>query len=160
MKELADDILANFISLSRGNPSNKNPGKGKIVEQDLEILDSFFELAKSQNWVKAADILNLQAEYSNLKEGLVKDDEKIAAEIESRSLPVLAPKEDKLAIFERQQKILEILREKDKAQVWEIKQIFSDISKRTLRRDFKSLLKQGLIERIGERNATFYQLKR
>jgi len=28
-----------------------------------------------------------------------------------------------------------------------------------LRRDFEFLLKQGKIERIGERNATFYQLK-
>jgi hypothetical protein len=28
-----------------------------------------------------------------------------------------------------------------------------------LRRDFKSLLNQGLVERMGERNNTFYKIK-
>ena len=60
---------------------------------------------------------------------------------------------------ERQEKILEVLREKGRAQVWEIKQIFPQVSKRTLRRDFESLFKRGIIERIGERNNTFYRLE-
>jgi len=51
------------------------------------------------------------------------------------------------------------LKEKDKVQVQEIKQIFPDVSKRTIRRDFVQLLKQGLVEKIGERNNTFYKLK-
>ncbi len=41
-----------------------------------------------------------------------------------------------------------------------MKQVFPEVSKRTLRRDFENLLKQGIIERIGEKNDTFYQLKR
>ena len=60
---------------------------------------------------------------------------------------------------ERQEKILAVLKEKEKAQVWQIKQIFPQVSKRTLRRDFENLFKRGIIERIGERNETFYQLK-
>jgi predicted HTH transcriptional regulator len=59
----------------------------------------------------------------------------------------------------RQEKILEILKEKGKAQVWELKQIFPEVSKRTLRRDFEQMLNQDLIERMGERNETFYQIK-
>jgi predicted HTH transcriptional regulator len=59
----------------------------------------------------------------------------------------------------RQNRIIEYLKEKGQAQVWEIQKIFPDISKRTIRRDFRSLLKQGLIERIGERNRTYYKLK-
>ncbi len=41
-----------------------------------------------------------------------------------------------------------------------MKQVFPEVSKRTLRRDFENLLKQGIIEKIGEKNDTFYQLKR
>ena len=52
-----------------------------------------------------------------------------------------------------------ILKEKGRAQVWEIKQIFPEVSKRTLRRDFEQMVNQGIIERMGERNDTFYQVK-
>jgi len=59
----------------------------------------------------------------------------------------------------RQNRILTFLKEKGGAQVWEIQKIFPSVSKRTIRRDFRSMLKQGLIERFGERNTTSYKLK-
>jgi len=59
----------------------------------------------------------------------------------------------------RQNSIVEYLKEKGQAQVWEIQKIFPNISKRTIRRDFRSLLKQELIERVGERNRTYYKMK-
>lgn len=59
----------------------------------------------------------------------------------------------------RQNRIVDYLQEKGRAQVWEIQKIFPDISKRTIRRDFRLLLRQGLIERVGERNKTYYKLK-
>ena len=59
----------------------------------------------------------------------------------------------------RQNRIMEFLKEKGDAQVWEIQEIFPGVSKRTIRRDFVSLLKQGLIERTGERNTTAYRLR-
>ena len=141
MREVADDIVANFCK-------EQNPE----IFKNLEVLDSFFEVAKAQNWLSSQDILNLQQEYSKLKEGLKEK------KVETRSLPT--PTLDvKGGVNGRQEKILEILREKGKAQVWQLKQIFPEVSKRTLRRDFEFLLKQGKIERIGERNATFYQIK-
>jgi len=131
MRELADDILA------------------KPIEKDLEILDSFFEVAKAQNWVSSSNVLEIQQEYSKLKEGLKSSPEPSYG--------------DELRKVERgsgrQEKILEILKEKGRAQVWEIQKIFPEVTKRTLRRDFEGLLNQGLIERIGERNETYYQLK-
>ena len=59
----------------------------------------------------------------------------------------------------RQKRIVEYLKEKGQAQVWEIQKIFPATSKRTIRRDFRFLLKQGVIDRIGERNKTYYKLK-
>jgi hypothetical protein len=52
MREVADDILAEQSPL--------------LALEYLGVLDSFFEVAKSQNWVAAQDVLNLQAEYSKL----------------------------------------------------------------------------------------------
>lgn len=136
MRELADDILADLTS---------NPGPDENTLKKIEILDSFFEIAKTQNWVARENLLLLQAEYSKFKESLP---------------PSLNEKtEEKETLNERQLKILEILKSKEKVQVWEIKNIFPEISKRTLRRDFEKLVRQGLIERIGERNTTFYALK-
>ena len=132
MRELADDILA------------------KPSEKDLEVLDSFFEVALIQNWVKPADILAIKEEYDNLREQLKGN----------------KPEEEKkeITIFnhnnsDRKKRILAFLKENGQAQVWQVKQLLPEVSKRTLRRDFEDMLEQGLIERIGERNDTFYKIK-
>jgi Fic family protein len=131
IREIADEILANFLR------ETKNP-----TIKDWEILDSFFEIVKEQNWVSPREISQIQQDYKNLIE-------------ESH----FEPKEHRPNINERQKKILEILKEKGKVQVGQVKEFFPNVSKRTLRRDFQSLVKKGIIERIGEKNKTFYQLK-
>lgn len=64
----------------------------------------------------------------------------------------------KESVLERQKKILEFIKEKGKVQVGDFKQIFPEVSKRTIRRDFRSLLTRKIVERIGEKNNTFYQI--
>ena len=64
----------------------------------------------------------------------------------------------KESLLDRQKKILEILKEKGRAQVGDFKKVFPEVSKRTLRRDFRSLVSQKLVDRIGEKNNTFYQI--
>jgi len=59
---------------------------------------------------------------------------------------------------ERKSKILEVLGKLGRAQVGDLKNVFPDISKRTLRRDFNYLIDAGLVERKGEKNDTYYQL--
>lgn len=175
MRELADEILANslritnhyeFTNIKKGNLDNQHP-----VLVNLEILDGFFEVAKAQNWVSLNNILKLQQEYSKLREeldGLKERTKKLPFENEKEMTQVepvaggtlvqRAVQIEKLR-NERQEKILTFLKENGRAQVWQLKEIFPEVSKRTLRRDFESLLKQGKIERIGQRNETFYQLK-
>jgi len=135
MREKADDILA------------------KPSEKDLEVLDSFFEVALVQNWASPSDILAIKKEYDNLRETLKKDNP-VALEIYPERMPVLNRNNSP-----RKEKILAFLKENSKAQVWQIKQVMPDISKRTLRRDLEYMLEQGLIERKGERNDTFYKIK-
>lgn len=59
----------------------------------------------------------------------------------------------------RQEKIIDFLKSNGRGQVGEFKKVFPDVTKRTLRRDFMFLLKQGIIERKGEKNNTFYTAK-
>jgi len=142
MRELADNILE------------------KLNESDLEILDSFFEVALTQNWVSSSDLLAIKQEYANLSGELKKPkqekkkDNPGPARVFSQFSPIMTGYNS-----DRQEKILDFLRENGRAQVWQIKQIMPDISKRTLRRDFENMLGKGRIERLGERNNTFYQIK-
>lgn len=141
IREIADNILA------------------KPNEKDLEILDSFLEVAMAQNWAKASGLLAIQKEYANLRGGLKKttsSDQGAIIELGPRYLPQNQPVSEKT---ERQEKILAFLKESGRVQVWQVKQVFPEVTKRTLRRDFEKMLGQGLIERVGERNATFYQLR-
>jgi len=158
MRAVADDILANLVSILKGN-FHKSVNLINEIEKDLEILDSFFEVAKTQNWVGLADAFEIQKEYNNIKEEIekVKKEPEISSSSKENVNDEFAEKSNNV-LNERQQKILEILREKEKIQVGELVSVFPQVSKRTLRRDFHFLLKRGLIERVGEKNYTFYQL--
>jgi hypothetical protein len=220
MRELADEILADYLRvIKRKNSLQSIDLEAERLLENLDILDSFFSIAKEQNWVSLSQIFIIQKEYTKIvdylssiiswrnissenlnlekgnrnsekeKEIIVNNTEEKEEKKEeefferfprekvialSASLESLQGEE---ALFKntflqqasfqqetrkklnlRQQKILELLRKKDKLQVWEVKRIFPEITKRTLRRDFKNLLNQGLIQRIGEKNNTFYCL--
>lgn len=156
IREVADCILA------------------KPEEGDFETLDSFFEVAKNQSWVSDQNVLAVQAEYANLREELNRQSSLVSSfakttedkkETENNDNPVNSGFKTNHNVFlaqsivERQAKILAFLKENGRAQVWQIKEILPDVTKRTLRRDFDSMLNQGVIERVGERNNTFYQMK-
>lgn len=160
IREVGNDILASFVC-------------ARPVSESLEVLQGFLEIAKTQNWVSPSQVLNLQSEYSKLEEAL-----KVA---ENSAGAVKAVKQEKPTALtvsladslrqnlsgetgfsgqdNRQGKIIEFLKAKGQAQVWQLKQVFPEVSKRTLRRDFEDLLEQGLVERMGERNGTFYRVK-
>lgn len=150
IREKANEILTDLIL--------HNPGEKEKILKNLEILENYFEIARIQNWVNHLNFLVLSREYSKIKESLFEKSKPISEKtieqpIEQPHRP-LAPNSQI-----RHQKILEILKEKGRVQVWEIKRIFPEVSKRTLRRDFDYLLRQGIIERIGEKNNTFYKIK-
>jgi len=210
MRELADDVLADLILSFQENASSKKEMALEDLPGHLEILDSFFEVIKEQNWVSIFDTLAIQKEYANLREELER--RKLENSLGEATLPLIpavapvpaiplgaAPAEakgdedkssssptesldevkkrtkfsssfavarvnnfvllDSERMNERQEKIMAFLREQGRAQVWQTKQILPEVTKRTLRRDFDCLLKKGVIERIGERNNTFYQIK-
>jgi len=144
MRDVADDILT------------------KPNEKDLEVLESFFEVALVQNWVSSSDILAIKKGYDNLREILKKYKPEKEKKKDNLDVVEVYPKETPIPLshnLDRQEKILEFLKENGQAQVWQIKQVLPEVTKRTLRRDFEHMLEQGLIERMGEKNDTFYQIK-
>jgi len=160
MRAVADDILAHIDQ----NPDNERGLRS------LEVLDRFFEVAKEQKWVKSDEILNLQQEYSKLNELIkpvqtvlplehIEARDEIEAVGEKEETSVEAEPEPRNSLNGRQEKILSILKDKEQVQVGQLKNVFPEVDKRTLRRDFRSLLEQGFIERLGERNDTFYRLR-
>lgn len=154
LREIADDILSEMIEWSI---IKKNSVRKKDVvfelEKNLEIIKTYFNLIKWQNWVSYFDIIKLEEEYCFLEEYLKNEP---VAEEEIEVLKVEEPGKEMLDT--RKQKILDILKEKEKIQVKEIKEIMPKVSKRTIRRDFDTLLKTGLVSRVGENNNTFYKL--
>ncbi|MFH1509948.1 MAG: DeoR family transcriptional regulator [Candidatus Nealsonbacteria bacterium] len=154
------EVAVNFLA---------NPNK-----EDLSALNDFFDVSLAQNWVSPSDILAIKEGYGNLST-LLDNEEMVPqqtlpqiASNEVGDLPILDPirKIQKTSNFhhqsaltERQEKIITFLKENNRAQVWQLKEVFPEVTKRTLRRDFESLLQNSKIERVGEKNDTFYQLK-
>lgn len=190
IREKAIDILTKCL---RANfEKEKNPLKYRdTAYADLEVLDSFFEVALIQNWVSPSDILAIKEKYDSLGKDLERiktekqesfvseelfESEDLGNEIteeeareetidepeskkEKTEIKPVKSEEDLNKLNDRQKKIIDFLTENGRAQVWQVKQIMPDITKRTLRRDFEYMLTKKLIERIGEKNDTFYQTK-
>jgi hypothetical protein len=165
IRDVATDILACIIAWEDTRASRQESAKEALFETDknLDILKGFLAIAKWQNWASYFDINKVEEDFDKIKKDLLVEIEKIASDEKlSESQVKIEFKNPELTndYFDpRKAKILEILKEKGRLQVWEANKAFPKITKRTIRRDFEKLLKEGLIERIGERNNTFYQLK-
>lgn len=167
IREIADDILEKIVEWEVLN--SPNPGEffsGGIskkkdlifeIEKDLELVKSFFNVVKWQNWVSYFDIIRIEEEYNKIGD-YFKIQTKDLIQIKEKPIKERRADKPKILLDSRKRKILDILKDREKAQVGEIKEIMPDISKRTLRRDFDVLLKEGLVQRAGESNSTYYKL--
>ena len=133
----------------------------------LNVLEGFWAVAGEQNWVKSDLLLSVAEKYASFK----REVEDIVPGMRPLALMKTEKPSQETTDFSafvsdshksnerRQDKVMAILKDKGKAQVWEFKKVFPGVSKRTLRRDFECLLAQGLVERIGDKNQTFYTPK-
>jgi len=165
IKETSLSVLGNliFLSLSTyGNPvsffsDNKESKEKKnqiLVKtlSDISVLKNYLKIGKSQGWIDSFNFLILSKEYDIIRERLEKDLQKKEEKIEKKEI-----KEESFS--DRQEKILDFLKEKEKAQVSNLKEVFPQVSKRTLRRDLDDLMKKEKIKREGEWNQVFYKIK-
>mgnify|MGYP006282612567 CR=1 FL=1 len=183
-REIASEILVGLFRLENSpeNLSEKEKEeiqeKKQTVRNNLSILKGFFDIAKEQKWASLAAIEEIERQYDKIesdlrenKETEERELEKLDFSLKSQNLTPVSESEEpqeqidlpklekEVKLGPRKNKILELMKRREKVQVGELCQIFPQTSKRTLRRDFRSLLEQGLIERTGESSETFYRLK-
>jgi len=137
-KQLNFDLLKNI------KPEEKAVGD-KVAENSFLNLETKKEK-------------ELEAKIFSMDKDLIESREFVKIE---NSVPLTERKDSsfKNPFQGRKDKILEILKQREKAQVGDFKEVFPKVSKRTLRRDFKSLMEEGLVERMGEKSETFYKIK-
>jgi len=147
IREKANQVLADFILKS----------KEKNIQENIDVLNGYFGIAEKQNWVDELNFLVLKREYNEII-GELEDKIDKVEKISKKTKPS-NPHPDPILLNNRCEKILDVLKEKEKAQIWEFKKVFPEVTKRTLRRDFEFLLKQRLVVRAGENNNVYYMLK-
>ncbi len=167
-KEKALEIMEGLVWVF-GNPGPIASQKAQLTFQlleNIEVLKTYLRLAKSQGWLDKLNFLILAKEYDRIKEELEPASrimQRAANETPDKPIKEVKAKEGQKRVFsdqisERQQKIIEILEQQEKAQVADFKIVFPDISKRTLRRDLDDLLKRGMVIRAGEWNQIVYKI--
>lgn len=160
IRSLCNEILTDFVLISYQDSSARTKNRFLRNIQDLEEV--LFQ-ARNQRLIDRRKFLLFQREYRKIGEILgIDEPQKPEIRVQKPKKAVKPEKENPVKenkqLNERQTKILEILKDKTGAQVWELKQVFPNISKRTLRRDLDDLLKDRLIKRRGEWNQVFYEL--
>jgi hypothetical protein len=177
IRQKANDLVADFVIISEGKSLGWKVSEPRSLldrfNLDWEVLKAYFELAKTQQWLKSENFDVLRREYGKWQGELSKEvssaGQGLGEEVAKRKNPVgqvTGPRHlssSKLMLGDlnnnRHKKIVEILKNKGTAQVKDIKEFFPQLSKRTLRRDFEYLLHQGVVARMGDGNMTVYKLK-
>ena len=171
IREAANTILADCILLTDKEAVRAEKKRDLLfgLERQIDILLVYLGRAKKEGWVIPENFSLLEVEYGKIRDLLeifediprpqpVKEKEtKEPLKIEkSEENPET---EDQASLTQRQKRIIEFLRVKENAQVWELQKVLPEVTKRTLRRDLDELLQKNLVERKGEWNAVSYGLK-
>jgi len=187
LRKKANDILAGFV-LCFGNNSailtkaDKQRTLNRILK-NIEVVQTFFSLAESQDWLRPENFLVLKREYGSVaqqtQQALIAQKEVIERESATRE-PITRASEaqepvkretpvrrqqtsvasaSSTGLKSRHKQIIKFVKSKGAAQVKDVKEILPEVTKRTLRRDFDFLLKSGLVERRGDKNTTEYLVK-
>jgi len=182
LRKKANDILAEFVLYSADNPVvlakvDKQKFLMRILN-NIEVVQAFFSLAKTQDWLRPENFLVLKQEYSKITEqvrqALAVEKETAKKEVITRVSAVKEPikrespvrEQETVAIStspaglkSRHKQIIKFVKSRGVAQVKDVKEILPEVTKRTLRRDFDFLLKQGLVQRRGDKNMTEYLVR-
>lgn len=143
------------------------------LSSSIRTLLNYLNIAGRQNWVDGQNFIVLQKallsfhhSVRNIKVSVPKKEEKKLKPISSIAVKkvVLAKPQrrvkakSQIKISDRQKKIVQHLNQNGSVQVGDLSSIFPQLSKRTIRRDLESLVKDSLVKRGGKTNGTTYQL--
>lgn len=175
LRKKANDILAGFVLCFCNNSvifikADRQKTLQSILK-NIEVVQTFFSLAESQDWLRPENFLVLKQEYGKVakqaEQALIVDKEMIEREpiIKEPVKKVVNVKRQQIAsasfanLKSRHKQIMKFVKSKGAVQVKDVKEILPEVTKRTLRRDFDFLLKGGFVERRGDKNTTEYLVK-
>ncbi|OIO46256.1 hypothetical protein COX24_02655 [bacterium (Candidatus Gribaldobacteria) CG23_combo_of_CG06-09_8_20_14_all_37_87_8] len=167
LREQANLILENYILKQKKELLQEEKKQVASLREktflSVECLQGFLEVAKKQAWANQNYLGVISQEYNNLlsffkAEPLKKTEIKKCLEKASVNHSV-EPNHKALKDKVRCLKIVDLLKQKKSAQIKDLKESFPDVTKRTLRRDFEFLAKEGIVKRVGDKNETEYVLR-
>ena len=173
IKETASAILADLILLTDKEAVTAEKKRDLLsqLERQIDILLVYLDRAKEEGWVNPENFSLLEDEYGKIRDFFeIFEDIQSSTRVERekqksvRPGPVRLEEErpetgNRSVLTERQKRIIEFLKTKENAQVWQLQRVLPEVTKRTLRRDLDELLEKNLVERKGEWNSVSYELK-
>ncbi|MEA3453057.1 MAG: DeoR family transcriptional regulator [Patescibacteria group bacterium] len=146
IRQKANNILADFINIGSSNFEKQGTLK------EIQVVLAYFSIAKQQNWVDIKNFLVLSREYKKIRDYF---SEIPLKQVKIAKKPkILVAKEQKPLIKKasnpnnRQEKIIKMIEDKGEISLIELRQVFSGITSRTLRRDLRNLADKSKIKRI------------
>jgi hypothetical protein len=161
------DVLF-FINISRGKsvPSSNQEKEEAIkkVLSKIELIKTYFSIAKEQDWISSENYSILERNYDSLKDFVssrvvVKEVKKIV----EKAKPVEAKKMKDINYEELssvQLKVLEILQNKGQLKSIEISESFPNMNPRTIRRELKGLKDLKIVVSAGGGKTTIYEINK
>lgn len=153
LKENVNSLLADLLIFCEENPITLDQKRNILPRtlRKIDALQNYFMKVKGVGNVDPKNFLILEKEYSRIPSILIQYLESHKTQ-EVSSVP-------SSSLSVRQKKIIELIRNKEKTQVWELQKVLPEVTKRTLRRDLDELIKLQLVQRQGQWNAVFYRMK-
>ena len=172
VQDSANKLLVSLILLGQ---EQERSVIAKAVREIGELI-ACLNYAKRTVKINPENFIMLQREYNKVGEFLRKLHEKATVNQPVKQEPIVSNVSkqnantatintksntsiDKGELSFRQTRILELMRNKPKVQVWELQKVLPEVTKRTLRRDLDDLLQRSFIIRQGEWNEVCYQIR-
>lgn len=173
VQDSANKLLVSLILLVQEQERNVI---SKAVREIGELI-AYLNYARRTAKINPENFVMLEREYNKVGEFLRKLHEKAAVNQPVKQEPIVPKRNvstrqpvpvvntksntsiDKGELSFRQTRILELMRNKPKVQVWELQKVLPEVTKRTLRRDLDDLLQRSFIIRQGEWNEVCYQIR-
>ncbi len=184
IREAANAILTDLILLTDKGTTRSEKKQDLLfqIERQIDVLLVYLNRAKKEGRVNQENFSLLETEYGRIRELLEifediplhdgrgsreqrlgekgkEESMQSLPEADNETEPPPQKVEEKSVLTQRQRRIIEFLRTKENAQVWELQKVLPEVTKRTLRRDLDELLQKNLVERKGAWNAVAYELK-
>ena len=122
--------------------------RNKEIIKHIQIILNYFEIAKDQKWIKDANFDILTREYNgvlnSIEQGISK--KKI---VKNKTISKLN---------QRQNTILEKIKNLDKFRLKDLNVLFPNLNSRTLMRDLDQLIENGLMKREGRGRGSYYKI--